>query len=94
MVRVSIRPYGMYSGEGRANAMQVELGNITLWFSYRTVVAFSTPETGRVVRDNDWKGTTGKHLNWIDGGDKESRLSGDAFLKKLSEALGKYQLEV
>lgn len=64
--------------------MEVTVGNVTLWFSYRTVVAFSTPETGLVVRENDWKGTTGKHLNWIDGGNK---IAGPMDDKASSEAI-------
>lgn len=92
--KISIRPYGEYSGNGRANAMQVEVGDLCLWFSYRTVVAFSAPGTGIVVRQNDWKGTTGKHLNWIDGGNKKSRLASQDFEKKLSEMLKKHNLEV
>ena len=59
----------------------------TLWFSYRTVVAFQRGWGPIVVRENSWSTTTGKHLNYIDGGDaaaKRKRLSGDAFLAALS----------
>jgi len=40
-----------------------------------------------VVRKNDWGATTGKHLNWIDGGAKADRLGADAFQGKLEMAI-------
>ena len=43
----------------------VEVGPVTLAFSYETVVAFTTRETGWVVSENVWSRTTGKHLNAI-----------------------------
>lgn len=55
-----------YKGHPNANAMRMELGSITVWFSYSTPVAFRTPESGLVVRENDWGPTTGKHLNMIE----------------------------
>ena len=39
----------------------------------------------RVVHQNDWSNTTGKHLNWIDGGDKSSRVSADEFHRLWNE---------
>jgi hypothetical protein len=50
----------------------VEAGTLKLWFSYDTIVAFQSGGT-RVVCENVWSTTTGKHLNWIDGGDKEAK---------------------
>lgn len=45
----------------------VTVGDITLAFSYETVVAFNTPDTGWVVSENVWSRTTGKHLGAIAG---------------------------
>lgn len=75
------------------SALELEIGSTpnyaTIWvgdlrfdFSYRTVISFRTPETGRVVRQNDWGPTTGKHLNAIDGGSadaKRRRIPGAEF---------------
>ena len=74
--------YGNYSSDNYgAHTLKFYTDGATYWFSYKTLVAFEPSLGGaRVVRHNDWGPTTGKHLNWIDGGDKASRISGDAFL--------------
>lgn len=87
---VTIRNYG----EGmtpRANTIAVQVGAIEYYFSYRTLVAFHAFSTGLVVRKNDWGATTGKHLNWIDGGAKCDRLDATAFQAKLQEAIANEQ---
>lgn len=69
------------------NYATVEVGDLTLYFSYRTVIAFHTPDTGTVVRVNDWSTTTGKHLNSIDGGSadaKRARVEGSEFVARLN----------
>jgi hypothetical protein len=64
----------------------VNLGPLTIWFSYRTPVAFSLHgET--IVRRNDWGTTTGRHLNEIDGGATDKRVSGEEFKEQLRSAL-------
>ncbi len=65
-------------GQGRTpqpNTIRVDVGEITVWFSYKTPVAFyMLPETLTVVK-NQWGPTTGKHLNWIDGGGLEAKAA-------------------
>lgn len=74
-----ISTYGQYSsGNYGAHCLRVQVAGRTLYFSYQTLVAFEG-RTGRVVRENDWGPTTGKHLNWIDGGNRASRVSAEAF---------------
>ena len=65
------------------------MGN-DFYFSYRTLVAFRTPDTGLVVHENNWSQTTGKHLNWIDGGGtkKKDRLSGGEFKALFNKTFG------
>ena len=84
----SIRSYGNYSSDNYgAHTLEVSIpGLATFYFSYQAVVAFYGPN-GRRVSENCWGPTTGKHLNWIDGGNKESRLPRDQFEAEL-EALG------
>lgn len=56
---------------------------LVVWLS---PVAFSH-KGRRVVRENTWGPTTGKHLNYVDDGDKRSRVSGDVFTAELAAAL-------
>lgn len=86
---------GSYSANTpQANCMRIDIGQFNFWFSYSTIVAFSAPglhdEIGRytAVRENDWGPTTGKHLNWIDNGDKKSRLPSDKFEALLKKYVG------
>lgn len=44
----------------------VVIGDINLFFSYETLVAFKTPEDGLVCCENVWGSTTGGHLNIIE----------------------------
>jgi|TARA_R110000823_G_scaffold139565_2_gene269403 hypothetical protein len=60
-----------------------------VYYSYQTQVAFRTPQTGLVVRENEWGPTTGKHLNSIDGGSKiakHHRINGDTFMDQLQQS--------
>ena len=63
----------------RLNFTKVRTVRATLYFSYETLVAFHTPESGLIVRENHWGTTTGKHLNYIDGGNKKNRVSASKF---------------
>jgi len=68
----SISNYGNYSSDNYgAHTLVVSMLGIDVYFSYTTPVAFRTLETGLVVSENVWSRTTGKHLDWIDGGRKE-----------------------
>ena len=51
---------------------------LKVWFSYNTIIAFWTPDSGLVVSENVWSKTTGKHLNWLEP-DKKCRVSNDDF---------------
>ena len=77
-----------YAGKN-TDAHRVSIGGASVWFSYRTPIAFAY--NGEVVvRENDWSTTTGRHLNAIDGGDKDSRVSGEEFVRQL----GKLQIQI
>ena len=83
-----ISNYGQYSSDNYgAHTLRVDVGNkLTLFYSYETVVAFSDGKN-RFVSQNKWGVTTGKHLNWIDRGNKENRLPYDEFKTKLENYL-------
>ena len=84
----TISNYGEYvSSNYGAHTRQVRVGRVVVWYSYDTPVAFAVGGQPRVVRRNSWGPTTGKHLNWIDGGDKASRVSSDEFERLWAEAM-------
>jgi hypothetical protein len=72
----------------KKNALCFSMGeNLEVYYSYETPVAYC--HNGQlVVRKNDWKQTTGKHLNAIDGGDKSSRIDGKQFVSQLNKIMG------
>ncbi len=74
------------------NMTVVVIGELTLWFSYKTVIAARAPGFGRIVSENYWSATTGNHLNAIDGGNKKNRLKSDEFEAVLQDILLKYGL--
>ena len=91
-MNISKRNYGEYSsGNYGAHTQVIDVGSVRLFFSYDTIVAFN--DVGRnVVCENVWGCTTGKHLNWIDGGDKKARLAAGEFDRQLNEMLVKHNL--
>lgn len=91
---ISISGYGNYSSRNYGvNCLLVSVGNLDLYFSYKTVIAFRSSEHGLVIRENDWSSTTGKHLNWINP-DKKIRISSEEFEKLLAKTLEKHKLTV
>jgi len=89
----SIHSYGQYSSSNYgAHTLCVQVGAISLWFSYQTVVAFSSGFSGRFVSENVWSVTTGKHLNWIDGGNKAERVNNQVFDEEFNKVLDHYGL--
>lgn len=81
----SSRNYGM-------NSILCRIGDLDLYFSYNTVVAFRTPETGLVISDNMWGPTTGKHLNAISR-DHTKRINREKFEQQLMNVLHSYKLD-
>lgn len=79
--------YGQYSSSNYGThtlAFEDAAGN-EFYFSYETLIAFKPKNCGMYVSENLWGNTTGKHLNWIDGGTKKARLSRDEFNQKYKE---------
>jgi hypothetical protein len=63
------------------NFVQAEIDGVMVWYSYGTPIAFRCGGFDRVVRQNDWAQTTGRHLNHIDNGDKARRVTAEEFKK-------------
>lgn len=82
----TIGNYGEYSSSNYgAHTRYVRVGCVTIWYSYETPVAFQVTGHERVVRENDWGVTTGKHLSWIDGGNKKARVDSETFERLWNE---------
>jgi len=88
----TIRSYGDYASSNYgAHSLEVTVGSLTVYFSYKTPVAFHTPQDGIVCRQNDWGPTTGKHLNQIQP-DKKQRLDSVVFEQRFGSTLARYGL--
>jgi hypothetical protein len=61
-----------------ANFTQVDFDNVVFWFSYGTLIAYHVMGNPKVIRQNDFSNTTGKHLNVIDD-DHTKRVKGVVF---------------
>jgi hypothetical protein len=85
-----ITNYGEYSSDNYGvNSLRVEMPTFTVWYSYKTIVAYHDKDDGFVIRKNDWDTTTGKHLNWIDP-DKSLRIDGRLFEQKLEAMIERH----
>ena len=62
----------------RGNFTRVDMFDVTVWFSYGTMIAFRYRGLLR-VRRNDWGPTTGRHINSIVGDDVRRRLDPEEF---------------
>jgi hypothetical protein len=90
-VKISISNYrSRRSGADDPQARCVEIGPLTVWFSYTTPVAFQVDGERRVVRRNNWGPTTGSHLNAIDRSSHGDRVSGEEFSRLLHEKIARY----
>lgn len=78
------------SGQNDPNANRLDLGPITVWFSYTTPVAFMVAGESKVVRRNEWGPTTGKHLNAIDQENHAARVAGPEFMRLLEARCGRF----
>ena len=88
--------YGNYNGGNYgAHCIRLDIGRLSVWFSYDTIVAIQNGET--YVSKNCWSTTTGKHLNAIDGGDRDAkkrRLPRKEFEAKVAEILKAHNLSL
>ena len=84
--------YSNYSSDNYgANTIAIQAGTRKVFYSYDTVVSFcgtnSKGEYFDCTIKNYWSRTTGKHLNWLDGGNKKARLTQEEFDKQLQKFL-------
>lgn len=72
---ISLNPEG-------PNFNQITLGPLTVWFSYRTPIAFQVDGSPLVISENRWGPTTAKHLNRVNH-DKSKRIPHDQVMAGL-----------
>ena len=51
-----------YGERPNPNRTTVTLGRLTIWFSYRTPIAFRIGDTPAVISENIWSRTTAQHI--------------------------------
>lgn len=69
-----------------SNFNRVSIGDLDLYFSYETIIAFRSNDDQAKIQ-NGWGPTTGKHLGWAPCG--EHRLPADEFQERLNAQLAK-----
>jgi hypothetical protein len=80
------KSYGRFkSDSAKYNSLAIRIGDLILYYSYNTIIAFYHPSTNTVIMENCRNNTTGRHLNLIDTTTK--RLPRAEFEKKLKKIL-------
>ncbi len=64
------------------NFTSVEMGYLTIYFSYETAIGFHVAGKGYTAVENQWGPTTGKHLNRLQP-DRKKRVSLEAMNAQL-----------
>lgn len=78
-----------FYNHGTVNKNEVTIGDLTIYFSYKTPIAY-TYKGDFKCRQNSWGNTTGKFLNYLCP-DKKERIDGvlfDASINNLIASLG------
>ena len=93
-MNVQFGNYGNYSNDnyGSHCLWFKDIKGNTFYFSYKTLVAFK--HDYKTYIQNQWSTTTGKHLNWIDNGNKKERLTPEQFEAKYKDCFGEDLKEV
>lgn len=89
---IRIWNYGNYSTDNYGSSRAVQIGSLTLYFSYETIIAFEDGGDFHIIK-NYWSSTTGKHLNAISP-DKKEREEQKQFQVNLELALEKHNLKI
>lgn len=88
-IQVSKRSYGGYASDNYgAHSTAIDIGNLTLYFSYDTVIAYQDKADFHICK-NIWGTTTGRHMNRLSR-DKSEREDPEVFGKGLDEVLRRY----
>lgn len=75
----SFQSYANYANKSSAyNSLQFFLPNVTLWFSYGSLVAFKPLGNPTIISENIWGNTSGKHINLIEP-NKKNRIPRELF---------------
>jgi len=76
--------FGIYIHPINNNCLGVEIGDLTVYFSYRTPIAFKIKPKKKYICENIWGKTTEKHMAYIKAGQTNTiELKRDDFKEKL-----------
>ena len=73
--------------EGTRSLTHITMGPLVIWFSYETPVAVRRGDTPVLVSQNQWGTSTGRHLNNIDGGQKNTRVPHQEVLDAIADCI-------
>ena len=73
-------------------SLTVSIGSLDLYFSYSTLIAFSSDKVGFWISENVWSVTTGRHLNEIHP-DHSIRSTNAVFEVMVKKMLKEHKLE-
>ena len=76
----------LFSYSTSPSASGVSIGNLDIYFSYTTPIAFKY-NGALTIRQNGWSTTTGTHLNQINR-DHSIRIPGGEFEQRLADIVG------
>lgn len=91
MDKIKLFNYGLGYSKPNPNTIGVDTGSLRLYFSYTTIVAFETPNSGLVISENVWSNTTGKHLNMIYA-NKRARIPHSEFEQRVNQLMSTMQI--
>lgn len=79
--KLNVKSYGGYKSDNYGvNSLMVTDSGIEYYYSYTALIGIKSRGILKCIR-NYWGKTTGKHLNWLDGGNKKDRLTSEEFQK-------------
>ncbi|MFA5149071.1 MAG: hypothetical protein WC491_08120 [Candidatus Omnitrophota bacterium] len=84
--------YGSSYASKNPNTQLVTIGDLEIFFSYSTPVAYRT-SSEFIISENAWSTTTGRHLNIIHP-DKTRRVPREVFEQKLADIAASIGIEV
>jgi len=84
---LDIGKFGIWIHPISQNCIAVEIGKLTVYFSFRTPIAFRKKAQPRRVCENVWGEVTEKHMAFVEAGKSTDRIKKYDFEKKLKKAL-------
>lgn len=84
---LDIGKFGIWIHPIGKNCIAIEIGKLTVYFSYRTPIAFRRKAGPKQVCENVWGDVTEKHMAFVEAGSQKNRICKHDFEKKFKTAL-------